>query len=87
MAGNGRIRAAALNLTCALRPRRTAFQDLAPPERPVEIGWFDTTPYGESPPGFGGGTWTAWPFFESGMVVVSSMNEGLFILRPQRPVT
>jgi len=61
--------------------------DISDPERPEEIGWFDTTPYGENPPGFGGGAWTAWPFFESGMVIVSSMNEGLFILRPQRPVT
>lgn len=61
--------------------------DVSDPESPVEIGWFDTTPYGENPPGFGGGAWTAWPFFESGMIVVSSMNEGLFILRPQRPVT
>lgn len=61
--------------------------NVSDPESPVEIGWFDTTPYGENPPGFGGGAWTAWPFFESGMVVVSSMNEGLFILRPQRPVT
>ena len=41
----------------------------------------------ENPPGFGGGAWTAWPFFESGMIIVSSMNEGLFIVRPQRPVT
>jgi choice-of-anchor B domain-containing protein len=61
--------------------------DISDPERPVEIGWFDTTPYGDNPPGFGGGAWTAWPFFESGMVVVSSINEGIFILRPQRPVT
>lgn len=61
--------------------------DVSDPERPVEIGWFDTTPYGENPPGFGGGAWTAWPFFDSGMIVVSSMNEGLFIVRPQRPVT
>lgn len=60
--------------------------DVSDPESPVEIGWFDTTPYGENPPGFGGGAWTAWPFFESGMVVVSSINEGLFIVRPQRPV-
>jgi len=44
--------------------------DITDPERPVEIGWFDTTPYGENPPGFGGGAWTAWPFFESGMVVI-----------------
>ncbi|MEM7414905.1 MAG: choice-of-anchor B family protein [Gemmatimonadota bacterium] len=60
--------------------------DISDPESPVEVGWFDTTPYGENPPGFGGGAWTAWPFFQSGMVVVSSMNEGLFIVRPQRPV-
>ena len=61
--------------------------DISDPESPVEIGWFDTTPYGENPPGFLGGAWTAWPFFESGMIIVSSMNEGLFIVRPQRPVT
>lgn len=61
--------------------------DVSDPEAPVEIGWFDTTPYGENPAGFGGGAWTAWPFFESGMIIVSSMNEGLFIVRPQRPVT
>ncbi|NNF12033.1 MAG: choice-of-anchor B family protein [Gemmatimonadetes bacterium] len=60
--------------------------DITDPESPQEIGWFDTTPYGENPPGFGGGAWTAWPFFDSGMVVVSSINEGLFIVRPQRPV-
>jgi choice-of-anchor B domain-containing protein len=60
--------------------------DVSDPEHPEEIGWFDTTPYGENPPGFEGGAWTAWPFFKSGMVVVSSMNEGLFIVRPQRPV-
>ncbi len=60
--------------------------DITDPENPQEIGWFDTTPYGENPPGFGGGAWTAWPFFESGMVVVSSINEGLFIVRPQRTV-
>lgn len=50
---------------------------------PVEIGFFDTTPYGANPPGFAG-AWTAYPFFESGTVIVSSMNEGLFILRPER---
>ena len=61
--------------------------DISDPEHPVEIGWFDTTPYGENPPGFLGGAWTAWPFFESGMIVVSSMNEGLFIVRPQQPIT
>jgi choice-of-anchor B domain-containing protein len=59
--------------------------DISDPEAPVEIGWFDTTPYGANPPGFGGGAWTAFPFFESGMVAVSSINEGIFVLRP-RPI-
>ena len=57
--------------------------DISDPEAPVEVGWFDTTPYGPNPPGFGGGAWTAFPFFESGMVVVSSINEGIFVLRPR----
>ncbi len=60
--------------------------DISDPENPVEVGWFDTTPYGPNPPGFGGGAWTAYPFFESGVVAVSSMNEGLFLLRPRPAV-
>ncbi|MEZ4416596.1 MAG: choice-of-anchor B family protein [Gemmatimonadota bacterium] len=60
--------------------------DLSDPENPVEIGWFDTTPYEGNPPGFVG-AWTAYPFFASGTVIVSSMNEGLFLLRPRgRPL-
>jgi len=59
--------------------------DISDPEAPVEIGWFDTTPYGPNPPGFGGGAWTAYPFFQSGMVAVSSINEGIFVLR-HRPI-
>lgn len=59
--------------------------DISDPENPVEIGFFDTTPYEGNPPGFTG-AWTAYPFFESGLVIVSSMNEGLFILRPRRPL-
>jgi len=60
--------------------------DVSDPENPVEVGWFDTTPYGPNPPGFGGGAWTAFPFFESGNVAVSSINEGLFLLRPRPAV-
>ncbi len=59
--------------------------DVSDPTEPVEVGHFDTTPYGVNPPGFSG-AWTAFPFFESGTVIVSSMNEGLFILRPERPL-
>lgn len=59
--------------------------DVSQPENPVEIGHFDTTPYEGNPPGFNG-AWTAFPFFESGTVIVSSMNEGLFVLKPRPPV-
>ena len=57
--------------------------DISDPENPVEVGFFDTTPYPGDPAGFNG-AWTAFPFFESGTVIVSSMNEGLFVLRPRR---
>lgn len=59
--------------------------DISDPTEPFEVGHFDTTPYGANPPGFNG-AWSAYPYFESGTVVVSSMNEGLFILRPDRPL-
>ncbi|MFQ5529653.1 MAG: choice-of-anchor B family protein [Gemmatimonadota bacterium] len=59
--------------------------DISDPTAPFEVGHFDTTPYGANPPGFSG-AWTAFPFFESGTVIVTSMNEGLFILRPERPL-
>ncbi len=60
--------------------------DISDPEAPVEIGFFDTTPYEHNPPGFVG-AWTAFPYFESGTVVVTSMYEGVFVLRPRpRPL-
>ncbi|NNF29198.1 MAG: choice-of-anchor B family protein, partial [Gemmatimonadetes bacterium] len=56
--------------------------DISDPEAPEEIGWFDTTPYDGDPPGFVG-AWTAYPYLESGTLLVTSMNEGLFLLRAQ----
>jgi choice-of-anchor B domain-containing protein len=47
---------------------------------PKEIGFFDTHPVGADEPGFEG-TWGNYPFFKSGVVAVSSMSEGLFILK------
>ena len=54
---------------------------------PKEIGFFDTHPVGPDEPGFEG-TWGNYPFFKSGVVAVSSMSEGLFILKkhPTPPV-
>ncbi len=56
--------------------------DISDPENPAEVGFFDTTPYDGDPTGFNGGAWTAFPFFESGTVIVSSSGEGLFVVRP-----
>jgi hypothetical protein len=56
--------------------------DISDPEAPEEIGWFDTTPYDGDPPGFVG-AWTAYPYLESGTLLITSMNEGLFLLRAQ----
>ena len=59
--------------------------DIKDPANPVEVGYFDTVPFGENAPGFAG-TWTNFPFFKSGVVAVSSMREGLFMVR-YRPQT
>ncbi|MDE2663394.1 MAG: choice-of-anchor B family protein [Gemmatimonadota bacterium] len=57
--------------------------DISDPENLREVGHFDTTPYGADPPGFNG-AWTAFPYFESGTVLVTSMLEGVFLLKPRR---
>lgn len=55
--------------------------DISDPTRPVEVGRFDTTPGVANPPGFSG-AFSAYPFFDSGTVIVSSIGEGLFVVRP-----
>ena len=54
--------------------------DISDPANPVEIGYFDTVPWGENDPGFAG-SWSNYPFFESGTIVVTSIKEGLFLLK------
>ena len=58
--------------------------DVSDPVNPVEVGYFDTNPFGDNSPGFSG-SWSNYPFFESGTVVVSSIGEGLFVLKRSRP--
>ncbi|MGH7518230.1 MAG: choice-of-anchor B family protein [Gemmatimonadales bacterium] len=62
--------------------------DISDPVNPRESAYFDTVPFGEDVPGFAG-TWTNYPFFKSGTIVLTSMREGLFIVkhRPQEPLT
>jgi hypothetical protein len=59
--------------------------DISDPAKPVEVAHFDTVPYGENVPGFAG-SWSNYPYFRSGVVAVTSMREGLFMIR-YRPQT
>ena len=60
--------------------------DISDPENPREVGMFDTSPYHDGP-GFGG-AWSNYPYFPSGTVIVTSMQEGLFVLKKRvRPIS
>jgi choice-of-anchor B domain-containing protein len=54
--------------------------DISDPENPVPVGHFDTMPYGGDDAQMDG-SWSNYPYFESGIVAVSSQKEGLFIVR------
>jgi choice-of-anchor B domain-containing protein len=61
--------------------------DISDPENPEEVGYFDTVSVGEDAPGFAG-SWSNYPYFQSGVIVVTSMREGLFVLKKKTtPVT
>jgi len=60
--------------------------DISDPTDPVEVGSFDSVPWGENAPGFGG-SWSNYPFFRSGNIVFTSMQQGLFIVRKTRPIS
>ncbi len=63
--------------------------DITDPVNPVEVGYLDTVPGGENAPGFAG-SWSNYPFFKSGTIVVSSIEQGLFVVRKapaRRPVS
>ncbi len=54
--------------------------DISDPLNPTQVGSFDTVPWGENAPGFAG-SWSNYPYFESGTIVVSSITEGVFLVR------
>ncbi|MDZ4699175.1 MAG: choice-of-anchor B family protein [Rhodothermales bacterium] len=54
--------------------------NIADVETPVEVGYFDTRPT-DGAITFTG-SWSNYPYFESGIVAVSSIDEGLFLVRP-----
>ncbi len=57
--------------------------DISDREVPREIAWFDVEPIGEDVPGFAG-TWSNYPYFGSGVIAVTSMERGLFLLQRSR---
>lgn len=59
--------------------------DVSDPENPVEVAFFDTVPSDDDATAFGG-TWSNYPYFESGVIAVASWSEGLFLLRKRPPV-
>jgi len=60
--------------------------DISNRENPTALGYFDTVPWG-SDFGLGDvisgsiGSWSNYPFFDSGVVVVASGREGVFVLK------
>lgn len=54
--------------------------DIRDRANPVEVAFFDTTPSNLNVAGFDG-TWSSYPYFESGNILVNSRREGLFILK------
>jgi choice-of-anchor B domain-containing protein len=60
--------------------------DISDPLRPVEVGFFDTAPYLDDAPGFSG-TWSNYPFFKSGAIAVTSVHEGLFLVKKRPSMT
>ncbi len=65
--------------------------DISDRENPREIAFFDSAPYNDDAPGHSAGqsgAWSNYPFFEDGLVIFTSVREGLFIMRVSpRPVS
>jgi len=53
--------------------------DIGDPQNPVEVGFLDTVPWSEEVEF--DGSWSNYPYFESGTIVVSSGAEGVFFLK------
>ena len=54
--------------------------DVSDPVNPLEVGFFDSVPGDDNRPGLSG-SWSNFPFFESGVIVFTSQREGLFVVQ------
>ncbi len=60
--------------------------DISDPRNPKEVGFLDTHPGDDGTPSFSG-SWSVYPYFKSGAIVVTSIGEGVFFVRDRtRPV-
>jgi choice-of-anchor B domain-containing protein len=62
--------------------------DISDRENPREVAFFDSAPYNDNEPGFSAsesGAWSNYPFFGDGLVVFTSVREGLFIMKVAPP--
>lgn len=57
--------------------------NVSDPENPTEVGFLDTVPHAEGPAM--GGSWSNYPYFASGTIIVTSGSEGLFMVKYQKP--
>ncbi len=53
--------------------------DISDAANPQRVGYFDTFPFTDDAAGFSG-TWSNYPYFKSGVVIMTSGTEGLFVL-------
>lgn len=59
--------------------------DISDRENPREVGFIDTVPYDDGVSM--SGSWSNYPYFKSGTVIVTSGREGLFMVRYRKPIT
>jgi choice-of-anchor B domain-containing protein len=62
--------------------------DISDRLNPYEMAFFDSAPYNDDGPGASAtesGAWSNYPFFPSGLVIFTSVREGLFIMRVTPP--
>lgn len=59
---------------------RSGLRIIRPGARPREVAFFDIYPADDA--ASFNGAWSNYPFFRSGVVVVSGIEQGLFVLRP-----
>ncbi len=62
--------------------------DISDRANPHEVAFFDSAPYNNNDPGHSSGesgAWSNYPFFEDGLVIFTSVREGLFIMKVSPP--